>query len=460
MDQSPAASPRVSRAFREELLCAVCYDPFRDAVTLQCGHNFCRMCVIRCWEVQLVPTCPVCKDQTCATDLRTNHTLNNLVEKLQREEAEGARCTRHRSPRYCRQHRAPFSFFCLEDKELLCCSCHTDPRHQEHRVLPVKDTADDFRVESVWLEGQIRQEFDKVRDFLMLEEQTILDVLNEEVRQKQHLAEEKMKELENETKGLAREIERLQKEMKEDDVSFLRKHKSRKRRLFCTMEPDPMQPGMVLNVCKYLDSLQYRIWKKMATTFDCVPFIFDPSTAAGWLSLSEDLTTVTNCGYRVQVENPERFTLAPCVLGSATFSQGSHAWEVDLGELQAWRVGVVRVHPDGRPQELIDSCYHDINSGFWYVCRVEGPEMDLCMTSDFSLPPLILDIPRRLRVELECEEGELSFYDAERQCHLYTFHARFGLVRPYFYLEGVQAGEPASLRICPLRITVREELDG
>ena len=37
--------------------------------------------------------------------------------------------------------------------------------------------------------------------------------------------------------------------------------------------------------------------------------------------------TVTNHGYRVQVENPERFSSAPCLLGSCILSQGSHAWE-------------------------------------------------------------------------------------------------------------------------------------
>ncbi|PNJ77129.1 TRIM35 isoform 2, partial [Pongo abelii] len=96
------------------------------------------------------------------------------------------------------------------------------------------------------------------------------------------------------------EIERLQMEMKEDDVSFLMKHKSRKRRLFCTMEPEPVQPGMLIDVCKYLGSLQYRVWKKMLASVECVPFSFDPNTAAGWLSVSDDLTSVTNHGYRVQ----------------------------------------------------------------------------------------------------------------------------------------------------------------
>ncbi|EPY73810.1 hypothetical protein CB1_002524028 [Camelus ferus] len=67
------------------------------------------------------------------------------LQKLLREEAEGARWTGHRSPRLCRLHRGQFNLFCLEDKELLCCSCQADPRHQGHRVQPVKDTAHDYR---------------------------------------------------------------------------------------------------------------------------------------------------------------------------------------------------------------------------------------------------------------------------------------------------------------------------
>nr|XP_026254665.1 tripartite motif-containing protein 35 isoform X1 [Urocitellus parryii] len=491
MEPGPAASPGPSRSFKEELLCAVCYDPFRDAVTLHCGHNFCRGCVSRCWEVQVAPTCPVCKDRASPADLRTNHTLNNLVEKLLRQEAEGARWTGPRSPRLCRLHRGQLSLFCLEDKELLCCSCQADPRHRGHRMQPVKDTAHDFRakcrnmectlrekakafwamrrsyeaiakhnqVEAAWLEGRIRQEFDKLREFLRVEEQAVLEAVAQETRQKQLLADEKMKQLTEETEVLAQEIERLQMELKEDDVSFLMKHKSRKRRLFCTVEPEPIQPGMLINPCRYLDSLQYRVWKKMISSIKSVPFSFDPNTAAGWLSVSDDLTSVTNHGYRVQVENPERFSSAPCLLGSCTFSQGSHAWEVALGDLQSWRVGVVRVQPDTGAEGHSHSCYHDTRSGFWYVCRTQGVEGDHCVTSDPATSPLVLAIPRRLRVELECEEGELSFYDAEHNCHLYTFHARFGEVRPYFYLGGARGdGPPEPLSICPLRIAIKEEL--
>lgn len=76
-------------------------------------------------------------------------------------------------------------------------------------------------MEAAWLEGRIRQEFDKLREFLRVEEQAVLDVMAEDRRQKHLQAEEKMKQLAEDTEALAHEIERLQKEMKEDDVSFL-----------------------------------------------------------------------------------------------------------------------------------------------------------------------------------------------------------------------------------------------
>lgn len=78
-----------------------------------------------------------------------------------------------------------------------------------------------MQVQTTWLEGRIRDEFDKLRDFLRVEEQATLDAMKEESRKKHLQAEEKMKHLAEQTEALAREIERLQMEMKEDDMTFL-----------------------------------------------------------------------------------------------------------------------------------------------------------------------------------------------------------------------------------------------
>ena len=34
------------------------------------------------------------------------------------------------------------------------------------------------------------------------------------------------------------------------------------------MEPEPIQPGMLIDICKYLDSLQYRVWRKMVMSVE------------------------------------------------------------------------------------------------------------------------------------------------------------------------------------------------
>lgn len=65
-------------------------------------------------------------------------------------------------------------------------------------------------------------------------------------------------------------------------------------RLFCTVEPAPLQPGLLMDACKYLESLQYRVWKKMLgsvesgkDTQQSAPEEWRPSCAAQtWPSFS------------------------------------------------------------------------------------------------------------------------------------------------------------------------------
>ncbi|XP_058658271.1 E3 ubiquitin-protein ligase TRIM35 [Ammospiza caudacuta] len=478
---SSAAPPSSPPGLREELLCPVCYEPFREAVTLRCGHNFCKGCITRSWE-QRRPECPLCKERSSLEQLRVNRTLRNLVELVLKEEGQ----RQGRGVALCPAHQEEPKFFCMEDKELACFSCQSSKEHQGHKMRPVQEAAADFRAklanmesslrekakdfgavrrsyeciarhneeESERLECQVKWEFEKLHKFLWDEEQAVLAQIREETDRKQDLIQGKMEELSKASQVLLNEATRLQADCQRDDLTFLMTHKNRKRRIACTAEePEAVSSGLLLDVAKYLGSLQYNVWKKMLDTITTVPFSLDPNSAAGWLSVSEDLASVTLCSYKGSLENPERFTSAPCVLGSRGFSKGFHTWEVDLGGLDNWRVGVSRPH-GGSPW----SYHHDTRSGFWYIYHLQGK--DECRVSNTIRSQTGLGNIRRVRVELDCTEGELSFYDADRQSHIYTFHEKFGCaVFPYFYVGNTQGDSNAkTLRICPLRVRVLEDV--
>ncbi|XP_064563291.1 E3 ubiquitin-protein ligase TRIM35 [Zonotrichia leucophrys gambelii] len=245
---SSAAPPSSTPGLREELQCPVCYEPFREAVTLPCGHNFCKGCISRSWE-QRRPECPLCKERSTLGQLRVNHTLRNLVELVLKEDGQrqgrgGALCPAH--------HEEP-KFFCMEDKELACFSCQSSKEHQGHKMRPVQEAAADFRAklanmesslrdkakdfgavsrsyesiarhnetESERLERQVKWEFEKLHKFLWDEEQAVLAQLREEAGRKQDLIQEKMEQLSEASQALLAEAARLQADCQQDDLTFL-----------------------------------------------------------------------------------------------------------------------------------------------------------------------------------------------------------------------------------------------
>uniref|UniRef100_A0A3Q1GS31 RING-type domain-containing protein n=1 Tax=Acanthochromis polyacanthus TaxID=80966 RepID=A0A3Q1GS31_9TELE len=65
---------------QSELTCPVCLELFRDPVILECGHHFCQVCIIQCWEAKAdeLSSCPKCR-KSCARKLRPNSLLSLRV---------------------------------------------------------------------------------------------------------------------------------------------------------------------------------------------------------------------------------------------------------------------------------------------------------------------------------------------------------------------------------------------
>ena len=136
------AAPDLSTNLQEEATCAICLDYFTDPVMTDCGHNFCRECIRRCWGQPEGPyACPECRELFPQRNLRPNRPLAKM--------AEMARRLHPPSPvpqGVCAAHREPLVAFCGDELRLLCAACERSGEHWAHRVRPLQDAAEDLKV--------------------------------------------------------------------------------------------------------------------------------------------------------------------------------------------------------------------------------------------------------------------------------------------------------------------------
>ncbi|XP_035277469.1 uncharacterized protein LOC118229544 [Anguilla anguilla] len=172
------------------------------------------------------------------------------------------------------------------------------------------------------------------------------------------------------------------------------------------------------------------------------PVTLDPNTAHPNLSLSEDLTSVRRSDERQHVpDNPERFDRCSFVLGSEVFSSGSHCWDVELEDKDYWVVGVIK--ESIRRKEI----FTPSAGGMWGIQQFFGEYRALTSQCTALTEQRKL---QRVRVQLDWDRGEVSFSDPSHNTPLYTFkHSFTESVFPFFC--------PGSLRICPLKVSVRVE---
>lgn len=138
------------------------------------------------------------------------------------------------------------------------------------------------------------------------------------------------------------------------------------------------------------------------------------------LVLSDNLQQVRpSCLQQDLPDNPKRFSLSPCILGSLCFMAGRHYWEVEVedkgGENSVCRKGGVTSAPQ---------------NGFWAVSLWYRKEY-WALTSSMTALPLRTPL-QQVGVFLDYNAGEVSSYNVTERCHTFTFsHATFcGLSGP------------------------------
>ncbi|XP_060706484.1 zinc-binding protein A33-like [Hemiscyllium ocellatum] len=457
-----------------DLSCAVCHDLYKDPVLLDCDHSFCRSCVTQYWEKADTACCPVCRKETSSRTLRSHRTLSNIVESFVKSGGGGEILQE------CSRHKEKLKIFCKTDNQLICLVCQISKGHQNHEVLPVEEAAEEFKEEletslkpiqekkkecetvksdyektlshiqdqGVKTEKQIKTEFEKLHQFLREEERIVLEDLKLEKEEHSQEMKERIAKITEEISSLSVTVQDIEQELREQDsITFLTKFPDTKKRVKQTL-PEPQKVYPLINVGKYIGSLQYRVWKKMLTVINTAPVTLDPNTAHPVLLLSEDLSTVRHTGNRQQLpDNPERFGYYGYVLGSEGFTSGKHSWEVEVGNKTEWDVGVAKESINRKGGITVSP-----GNGFWTLMLREGNKY---WANSWLNPSVSL---RKVRVCLDYEGGKVSFYNSENKSHIYTFTGTFTeKLYPYFRPGNTDGGKNTEpLKICPRRVTIQE----
>uniref|UniRef100_A0A3P9M383 Tripartite motif containing 35-13 n=1 Tax=Oryzias latipes TaxID=8090 RepID=A0A3P9M383_ORYLA len=448
-----------------DLTCPVCCDIFKEPVVLKCSHSFCAACLQQYWARQgRRRDCPLCRTLS-VDDPVPSLTLRNLCEACVTED-EGQAAGDAEGELYCDPevtcplHGERLKLFCLLDKEPICVVCHTSRKHKQHDCCPVSEAVADVKdkMQSVlsslkdkreafetmkkslestavhiqeqarFVERRTHEEFEKLHNFLLAQEESRMEELRREEEQKSRGVRQQIQDVEEKLSSVSETIRVLEEEMALEGLSVLHNSKSTLARATHPVEDPVMAPGSLINVAKYVDSLAFQVWKRMQMLIKFYPITLDPNTAAPWLVLSDDLTSVQDSDVKRKLpDNPERFDPDAAVLGWPGLSVGRHAWEVDVGDNTAWVIGVAKASV--KRKEKVPSV---LNNG--YLCVYFYHKMYFAGTSPLTRLALKTN-PQRIRVELDCDKGRVSFHDPHSNTHIHTFkHSLTETVFPYLWV--------------------------
>ncbi|XP_072892964.1 nuclear factor 7, ovary-like [Hemitrygon akajei] len=463
------ASKGQVESLTEEAICPICLEFFTDPVILECGHNFCRSCITRCWEREERNSCPECREEFADRTLRVNRALANLSEKARKLNLNPKG---KESKLHCEKHGEELKLFCETDETLICLICATAREHKSHNFMPVTEAVEiykgrvkssldsltekksDFeemeqqqkekisgvREQSHSLQSQITSHFAELRRVLTEKEQRALRDLREEEERILNPMEKNLREIQENLNSIQEEISKLQERMdKQENITFLTEEAHRKRRIGDNDKTLSVTDGALLVEKFYHPYLFDTALGEHLDSIKRVSVTLDVETANPWLEVSEDRKSVRRTETRRDLpDTGKRFTNWLCVLGSEGFTSGRHYWEVEVTGNRWWDLGVA-----AESVKRKGGVTPSPETGFWIIGRVDD-EMWV-FTSPVSRLPAG-PIPGRVQVYLSYESGTVSFYNAETKSHLHTFTGNKFTEKLYpFFWNGY---ENEWLRIC------------
>ncbi|XP_049337935.1 nuclear factor 7, brain-like isoform X2 [Astyanax mexicanus] len=198
----------------DQLQCSICLDVFTDPVSTPCGHNFCMVCLRKCWNSSSHCQCPVCKEEfSKRPELRVNTFISGLASEFKKSVQEKSsrapeKCTSkskkvlcvycseekleavkscldcgvsfcdthlmpHKTtPKYkkhklmdpvenledyiCQKHERPLELFCRDDQTCVCQFC-TEGDHRTHSTVPIEEESGEKKTQLEKTQAEVQQ---------------------------------------------------------------------------------------------------------------------------------------------------------------------------------------------------------------------------------------------------------------------------------------------------------------
>ncbi|KAM7146125.1 zinc finger protein RFP-like [Macrochelys suwanniensis] len=464
------ASATPVQDIQEETKCPICLEYLTDPVTIQCGHNFCQVCITQHCETWTEQgsgplCCPSCRARIQKGALQNNYQLANIVKKIKQLDFKPGK------ENLCERHGKALDLFCEADGEAVCVVCWRSPEHRSHPVVLLDEAAQKHQEKIQAHLKTLREEREKLlgskvtgegkspeylqlHQFLEEQERLLLaqlEMLGKEIMKIQNENTTKASEEISLLSELEGKCQKPASEFLQDIRSTLsrcEKGKFQQPEISPELEKrlsDFSQKTLALMepLRKFRDTLQSALETKRGESLRAhrlVNVTLDPDTAHPQLVLSEDPKSVRWGNTRQQLaNNPERFDYWACVLGCEGFTSGRHCWEVEVGDGRYWAVGVARESVERKGCISLSP-----EGGIWAVQCWWGGQFRALSSPVTPLPRR--RAPSRIRVCLDCDRGQVTFIDAGDKAPIFTFppgSVPGERIRPWLWVGG------SRLRLCP-----------
>ncbi|KAI2644515.1 E3 ubiquitin-protein ligase TRIM39 [Labeo rohita] len=409
----------------QELTCSICLDLFSEPVSMPCGHNFCQACIGGYWASTSVCTCPLCKR---VFEERPELSINRrLLGKTELDlqtciDKRNAQLTELKSKLHALQ--AELS----EVEQLLSDVTHSVDRIRSELVGGIEEKREAVIGRGQSIVTQLQTKLTQLQERRgRLEAQAISDdhigflQPGQVQRPPQCQTQPEQPHLKVETQSFEEANSPLQDsdmDMHEVDELTLRFSLGDVKAALGEIRErlDDIRFGEVHY--RHSDLRKLKIGHKKVKNY-LEDVTLNPTTAYPFLILSEDRKQLKR-GEKLQFyrNSSQRFDVWSCVLAKDGYESGRHYWEVNVGENKDWKLGAVR--ESSQRKGLFDMTPAVGYYALWW----SGNHLRA-----LTAPPLakvkVTGHLRRVGIYLDCDEGQLVFYNAKTGSEVYSFTAAF-----------------------------------